>query len=95
MVIDRILHARKINAEKDLIADLKVFDSGKYALLGCDREIYYGNLNIFHWFNDQPIEKLQDFRIDHYGSYIYWKDLDIHMDLVGLGIRKIELIPPT
>jgi len=80
----------KLGAQKDLIADFRVYDAGKFDLLGCDLRLYSGDLNLFPWFESASIGTLKHYRIDHYGSYVHWFVQDIHMDFLALvsGIRK-------
>lgn len=83
-VVERITHAFKIGAEDDLIADFNVTSEGLFCLLGCNLKMYDGDLRTFPVFQGSSIKKLLSYEIDKFGSYIYWKDLDIHLDITSI-----------
>jgi len=80
-VIDRFIHAWKIGAQNDLIADFKVNHRNQFYLLDCGLNLSQGNLSDIDLFAGATNEQIQKMKIDEHGNFIYWEDLDHHLDL--------------
>lgn len=87
-VINRFIHAWKIGAQNDLIADFKVNHRNQFYLLDCSLNLSQGNLGGIDLFSNATNEQIQKMEIDEHGNFIFWEDLDYHLDL---GFFKGEL----
>ena len=80
-VINRIIHACKIGAQDDLIADFKVNRDGVFYLLAANLKVYFGNVSSLGVFESDTAPYFDQFSIDEHGSFIHWEHGDIHLDL--------------
>lgn len=82
--ITRVIHAWKIGAQEDLIAEFKVDDNGYFYLLGCNLEMHWGHFSKLGVFKENELKRFKQFEIDKHGSYLHWKSGDIHLDLTSI-----------
>lgn len=82
----RIAWAWDIGAQGDLIADFKIISNSIIYLKSCNFERFILPVSKFAVLKDLDPETLNDFKIDLHGSYIYWKEPDIHLDLESFKI---------
>ncbi len=80
-VVKRIVHAWRIGAQNDLIADFTVDSDGEMFALSCDFQIYKCNYKQFDSLIDVSREDLGQFQIDRFGRYVNWESKDIHLDI--------------
>ncbi len=79
--LKRVIHAWKADAQKVLIADFNIDADLNFYLRSCDFQFYQGSLKKINLFKEVAIEKIKKFSVDVHGNYIYWSDLDYHLDL--------------
>jgi len=88
--IKRFVHAWTQGGQEVLIGDFKVDPEGRFFLLDCRMGLHTGVLKNLEVFKDAALEQLQNFELDEFGNYIYWPELDVHLDLDSF---KRELYP--
>lgn len=76
----RILTAWKLGAQNQLIADAIYFDD-KLSVMSCALEKYDVFFSKIPAMNKIPINERNSFEIVPDGSYIYWPNSDVHIDL--------------
>jgi len=80
-VMNRYIHAWKIGAQNELLADFKINHKNNFYLMDCNFNFYTGDLMKFDLFYGATPAQVQNFELDKHGSFIYWRDLDLHLDL--------------
>ena len=85
----RVLKAQAMGSERELIADARVADS-ELVVISCAGDSYVLPLSKVRHLSGASESTLDDFSIDEDGSYIYWEDLDVHIDLQTIR----ELVDP-
>ncbi len=80
-VVKRIVHAWRIGAQNDLIADFAVDSDGEMFVLSCDFQIYKCSYGQFESLKDMGLNELEEFKIDKFGRNIHWPSRDIHLDI--------------
>ena len=81
--LNRIFYAWSIGSESDLIADVRVVGD-KLFVLSCDINSFFVSVDDIPPLKKISQNKLRQFSIGPHGSYIYWKGVDIHLDLESL-----------
>lgn len=79
----KITHANKIDSASSLIMHAEILPNGKLRVISCDFKKYDIDISNIKSLKAMDSKELKNFEIEKYGSYIYWPEKDVHLDLTS------------